>query len=200
MRAGGPDGYSYFTGYLLRALSGKADLNGDSYVTSSELDAYLQPAASNWDHTPIAGVLPGHEQGNFWFRVMDEDMVAKVLPERGIFARLSNALMKGDEEERDMATAMPETLDETPTFRHTNQCRLKENLTKIKGIGEKTQRILYEMGYCTFEDIEKLTSQGMAEIVERMFWTQESIYTEEEGYTTWQEQAAALRACPKGNC
>ena len=69
VRANGPKGYSYFTGYLLEALEGAADLNGDSYITSSELDAYLQPRASNWDHTPIAGVLPEHGQGNFWFRV-----------------------------------------------------------------------------------------------------------------------------------
>jgi uncharacterized caspase-like protein len=66
--AGGPHGYSYFTGYLLSALKGAADFNGDTYITMSELAAYLGPAASNWDHTPRWGSLYGHEQGNFWFR------------------------------------------------------------------------------------------------------------------------------------
>jgi hypothetical protein len=65
---GGPNGYSYFTGYLLNALNGAADFNSDSYITMSELAAYLGPAASNWDHTPRWGSLYGHEQGNFWFR------------------------------------------------------------------------------------------------------------------------------------
>ncbi|MGI9419917.1 MAG: caspase family protein, partial [Geminicoccaceae bacterium] len=35
VRADGPDGYSYFTGYLLKALKGAADANGDGYVTAS---------------------------------------------------------------------------------------------------------------------------------------------------------------------
>jgi uncharacterized caspase-like protein len=67
---GGPDGYSYFTGYLLEALElGLADLNGDSYVTASELGAYITPRASTWNQTPAAGVLPGHGQGEFLFQV-----------------------------------------------------------------------------------------------------------------------------------
>ena len=67
---GGPDGYSYFTGYLLEALElGYADLNGDSYITASELGAYITPRASTWNQTPAAGVLPGHGQGEFLFRV-----------------------------------------------------------------------------------------------------------------------------------
>ncbi len=67
---GGPDGYSYFTGYLLEALElGYADLNGDSYITANEIGAYITPRASTWNQTPAAGVLPGHGQGEFLFRV-----------------------------------------------------------------------------------------------------------------------------------
>lgn len=67
---GGPDGYSYFTGFLLEALElGHADLNGDSYITASELGAYITPRASTWNQTPSAGVFPGHGQGEFLFRV-----------------------------------------------------------------------------------------------------------------------------------
>ncbi|MEM7224595.1 MAG: caspase family protein [Pseudomonadota bacterium] len=67
---GGPDDYSYFTGYLLEALEvGIADLNGDSYITASELGAYITPRASTWNQTPAFGSLPGHGQGEFLFRV-----------------------------------------------------------------------------------------------------------------------------------
>lgn len=67
---GGPDGFSYFTGFLLEALElGYADLNGDTYVTASELSAYITPRASTWNQTPATGVLPGHAQGEFLFRV-----------------------------------------------------------------------------------------------------------------------------------
>ena len=67
---GGPDGYSYFTGYLLEALElGYADYNGDSFITASELGAYITPRASTWNQTPAIGVLPGHGQGEFLFRV-----------------------------------------------------------------------------------------------------------------------------------
>lgn len=69
VRAGGPKGYSYFTGYLLEALKqGKADTYRDGYITASELVAWLEPAASNPDHTPRGGTLGGHEQGDFLFQ------------------------------------------------------------------------------------------------------------------------------------
>lgn len=84
VRAGGPKGYSYFTGYLLEALEGSADMNGDSYITSGELDAYLKPRASNWDHTPVAGVMPEHGQGNFWFRAPGAPNEADVAKNRAI--------------------------------------------------------------------------------------------------------------------
>jgi hypothetical protein len=63
------DKYSYFTSYLIRALSGVADFNGDSYITTSELYTYLLSAASNPYQTPLYGVLPRHEPGGYWFKV-----------------------------------------------------------------------------------------------------------------------------------
>lgn len=64
----GPEGHSYFTGYLLKALKkGEADLIRDGYITLSELDSYLKSAASNKYQTPGTRTLPGHEQGDFWF-------------------------------------------------------------------------------------------------------------------------------------
>ena len=68
VRADGPDGYSHFTGYLLKGLQeGKADLHNDGIITMNELAAYLVPAASNSDHTPREGNFAGHESGEFFF-------------------------------------------------------------------------------------------------------------------------------------
>lgn len=67
---GGPKGYSYFTGYLLEALEdGLGDIDGDGYITASELAGYLIPRATNRYQTPGAGTLPGHGLGDFVFRV-----------------------------------------------------------------------------------------------------------------------------------
>jgi hypothetical protein len=71
---GGPSGYSYFTGYLLEALQdGFGDLDGDGYITASELASYLVPRATNPYQTPGAGTLPGHGLGDFVFRRPDAD-------------------------------------------------------------------------------------------------------------------------------
>jgi len=68
VRDGGPDGHSYFTGQLLRALNdGTADNNGDGYITFSELSGYIQVAASSLNQTPGIYFLEGHEQGDFLF-------------------------------------------------------------------------------------------------------------------------------------
>jgi uncharacterized caspase-like protein len=65
---GGPEGYSYFTGYLVRALrDGLGDLDGDGYITMAELSTFLVPRATNAFQTPGAGTLPGHELGEFVF-------------------------------------------------------------------------------------------------------------------------------------
>jgi len=65
---GGPNGYSYFTGYLLEALEkGLGDLDGDGYITLSELAGYLVPRATNDYQTPGDGTLPGHGLGQFVF-------------------------------------------------------------------------------------------------------------------------------------
>lgn len=66
---GGPNGYSYFTGYLLDALGkGLGDLDGDGYITLSELASYLVPKATNEYQTPGTGTLPGHGLGEFLFQ------------------------------------------------------------------------------------------------------------------------------------
>jgi len=61
-------GHGLFTGFLLKALEGEADINKDGVVTGTELGAYLRPAvsdASNQAQTPLYGRLEG--EGEFLF-------------------------------------------------------------------------------------------------------------------------------------
>ncbi len=70
---GGPNGHSVFTWTLLQGLAGKADLNGDSLITATELAAYVAPAVSNVSQqTPAFGSLPGSEGGDFVFELPAE--------------------------------------------------------------------------------------------------------------------------------
>nr|WP_235584342.1 polysaccharide deacetylase family protein [Massilia sp. MS-15] len=70
---GGPNGHSVFTWTLLQGLSGKADLNGDSLITGTELAAYVAPAVSSVSQqTPAFGSLPGSEGGEFVFELPEE--------------------------------------------------------------------------------------------------------------------------------
>jgi len=67
---GGPNGHSVFTWTLLQGLAGKADLNGDGFITATELAAYVAPAVSNVSsQTPAFGSLPGSEGGDFVFQL-----------------------------------------------------------------------------------------------------------------------------------
>ena len=69
----GPGGHSVFTWTLLQAMGGKADLNGDGVITSTELAAYVAPAVSAIAHqTPAFGSLPGSEGGEFVLAVPSE--------------------------------------------------------------------------------------------------------------------------------
>lgn len=67
---GGPNGHSVFTWALLQGLDGKGDLNGDGFITGSELAAYVAPAVANASQqTPAFGSLPGSEGGEFVFEL-----------------------------------------------------------------------------------------------------------------------------------
>jgi peptidoglycan/xylan/chitin deacetylase (PgdA/CDA1 family)/uncharacterized caspase-like protein/predicted negative regulator of RcsB-dependent stress response len=69
----GPNGHSIFTWTLMQGLDGRADLNGDSYVTASELAAYVGPSVSAVSQqTPAFGNLPGSEGGEFVFAMKHE--------------------------------------------------------------------------------------------------------------------------------
>ncbi|HTQ87682.1 MAG TPA: polysaccharide deacetylase family protein, partial [Candidatus Solibacter sp.] len=69
----GPNGHSVFTWTLLQALDGRADLNGDGYITGTELAAYVIPAVSSLSHqTPVFGNLVGSEGGDFIFDLKHE--------------------------------------------------------------------------------------------------------------------------------
>ncbi len=67
---GGPGGHSIFTWTLLQGLAGKGDLNGDGFITATELAAYVSPAVSSVSRqTPAFGSLPGSEGGEFVFEL-----------------------------------------------------------------------------------------------------------------------------------
>ncbi|RQP22317.1 polysaccharide deacetylase family protein [Piscinibacter terrae] len=69
----GPGGNSVFTWTVLQALSGKADLNGDGVITSTELAAYVAPSVSAIARqTPAFGSLPGSQGGEFVFELPAE--------------------------------------------------------------------------------------------------------------------------------
>jgi len=71
---GGPNGHSVFTWTLLQGLAGKADLNGDGFITATELAAYVAPAVAGVTHqTPAFGSLPGSEGGEFVFVLPGEN-------------------------------------------------------------------------------------------------------------------------------
>lgn len=202
VRADGPDGYSYFTGYLLKALGGTADLNGDSYVTTSELHAFLEPAASNWDHTPIAGTMSGHEQGNFWFRASSSDDSDGTRPSKGLLSGLFGQSWKGPGETPSSSDPKAATVSVLRTtsdaadeaHKRSESCRASEELIAIRGIERRTQTHLHRLGYCTLEDIEMLSSEDMAIIKRELPWTEGSIDGTIENYVPWADQAAAIRA------
>jgi peptidoglycan/xylan/chitin deacetylase (PgdA/CDA1 family)/uncharacterized caspase-like protein len=69
----GPNGHSIFTWTLLQGLEGRADLNGDTVITASELAAYVAPLVSSVSRqTPAFGNLPGSEGGEFLFELQPE--------------------------------------------------------------------------------------------------------------------------------
>jgi tetratricopeptide (TPR) repeat protein len=70
----GPNGHSVFTWTLMQGLEGRADLNGDGFITASELAAYVGPSVSALSkQTPAFGSLPGSEGGEFIFEPKQEN-------------------------------------------------------------------------------------------------------------------------------
>jgi len=64
----GPNGHSVFTWTFLQGLEGRADLNGDGFITAAELAAYVAPSVSALSRqTPAFGNMPGSEGGEFIF-------------------------------------------------------------------------------------------------------------------------------------
>ena len=69
----GPNGHSVFTWALLQGLDGKADLDGNGFITASELGAYISPVVSSFSkQTPMVGNLVGSEGGEFVFELQPQ--------------------------------------------------------------------------------------------------------------------------------
>jgi len=70
----GPSGHSIFTWALTQGLDGRADLNGDGFITGSELATYVAPTVSSLSkQTPAFGNLVGSEGGDFVFELKHDD-------------------------------------------------------------------------------------------------------------------------------
>jgi uncharacterized caspase-like protein len=74
----GPGGHSVFTWALLQGLDGKADLDGNSVITASELGAYVSPIVASFSkQTPTVGNMVGSEGGEFLFELQPESLTSQ---------------------------------------------------------------------------------------------------------------------------
>ena len=66
----GPGGHSIFTWTLLQGLQGLADMDGNGFVTATELGAFVAPVVSRYsEQTPAFGNLVGSEGGELVFAI-----------------------------------------------------------------------------------------------------------------------------------
>jgi len=115
----GPNGHSVFTWTFLQGLEGKADLNGDGYITASELAAYLGPGVSAISkQTPAFGNLPGSEGGEFIFErrqeteylselsaQLDEEAIRLNAQMEQIRSEIARKKMRNEKLRKDLASA-----------------------------------------------------------------------------------------------
>ena len=140
----GPNGHSIFTWTLLQALEGKADLNGDGFITGSELAAYIGPVVSNLSHqTPAFGNLPGSEGGEFVFELGHESEF------------LSGVSSQLDEEAIHLNSEMDRLRAEIETKTQRNR-RLQEELARAQS---------------TLKDLEKPVKATPAATRPETMWT-----------------------------
>jgi len=113
---GGPEGFSYFTGFLISALrDGLGDLDGDGYITMAELTTYLVPRATNAYQTPGTGSLPGHGLGEFVFTSPGHRTAAVAVAPRPDTAALGiKGAAKAPPPVRSMQPASPEAARPAP--------------------------------------------------------------------------------------
>jgi len=77
----GPGGHSVFTWALLQGLDGKADLDGNGFITASELGAYISPIVASFSRqTPSVGNMVGSEGGEFIFELQPEALTTATPP------------------------------------------------------------------------------------------------------------------------
>ena len=89
----GPDGHSRFAGYFLKSLrEGTGDLNGDGWITFSEVQSYVTAAATTPRQTPAHSTLQGHELGEMVFEAPGRP----VTPEPGPGSAASGARTLAD--------------------------------------------------------------------------------------------------------
>lgn len=73
----GPNGHSVFTWAFLQGLQGKADLDGNGFITASELGAYVSPIVAQFSkQTPVVGNMVGSEGGEFIFELTPQPLTS----------------------------------------------------------------------------------------------------------------------------
>jgi peptidoglycan/xylan/chitin deacetylase (PgdA/CDA1 family)/Flp pilus assembly protein TadD len=104
----GPNGHSVFTWALLEGLEGKADLDGNGFITASELGAYVSPVVAQFaKQTPTVGNLVGSEGGEFIFELQPQPLSALSPQLEGKALTLNATLQSLDKE---IATKQAELL------------------------------------------------------------------------------------------
>lgn len=102
----GLHGFSTFTFHLLKGLRDKeADTFKDNLITGNELIAYLKPAATTADQSPVGDVLPGHAQGDFFF------VTPEYIPSKSNSNPSPSGTLKGLSYELDPATLNISVID-----------------------------------------------------------------------------------------
>lgn len=179
---GGPGGHSIFTGYLLKGIQqGLADFNKDSWITFSELVAYITPAATSRLQTPGFATLPGHEQGEFLFPTLPP-----VIPSPGLRFRSAGATLSLDQVKRMLK-------DKDLFDRNWND--------QGKGIAHQYRSITRQGKALVIDDAARLTWQQSGSET-RMFFSAAQAYVNQlnqyrfGGYSDWRlptlEEAMSL--------
>lgn len=143
----GPNGHSIFVASILEGIQqGLADYNGDGYVSFAELVNYVEPRATNAFQTPSSGTLPGHQGGEFIFRIRTPNPVLAPLsqgPMKAPTLRSNNPGLENRENIPQSSVAVPESNEVTkqPDLLRTVSAEKPKTLEDIMTqLGAKTVR------------------------------------------------------------
>ncbi len=134
---GGPNGHSIFTWSVINALSGDADINGDGFITASEICNYVPPNVSSLSRqTPAYGNMIGSTGGDFIFQMLPDQSELNESTQQ--YDKASSDLLQQIAELRAQLAAMESKLNEKGNNNSMSGAR-NENLQQedsVLSIGE----------------------------------------------------------------